>query len=712
MPFHRPGLVTQLTFLLALSLTMVSCQDRASTHPWSGLTSADDLMRYYPQYIHQLFHALDLDYPGLDQVRSLLERGDTSRAADALLHHYQQVDRPWVAGTIPGTDGKLALRLAQLLCQDSLLWQDTPAGIPRAADGGWQWDHTGPHKDDEFGYTLNGQKYLTALVTAWQRTGDEAYIQTLDRVVRDWIIHHPLPAPEDSIYLVLDPDVDLDWRDIGEVEWRTLETGHRLGVSWTPPFYALQSSPSLRPATRLMMLSSLTGQAGYLYRYHKSNHNWTTMEMNGLGLTALAFPEFAASETWSDYAWQVMEREIGRQVYPDGTQTEISTKTQWVALQRFESMYQHYQKARGTADSTYVDRLQQMYSYLAYAMRPDGHQPLNNDSDREDLRPRVLDAATRYGRPDWQYIATNGAQGKLPDQGPSITFPWAGVHIMRNEWRPMAHWSLFDTGPYGTGHQHRDMLHLSIAAYGEDLLVDGGRYTHEDYFSFDPTVWRGYFRSSHSHNVILVDGQGQQAGPLRTDAALVDGRDYLHHRDYTYASGRFSDGFERVEGPVKHRRSVLYLRDQLWLVLDVIDTDRPRTMQVLWHLAPQLQPTFEDGQMMARSARGTHVSILPIGDVDWRVEVIKGQETPHIQGWYSPTYGTKVPNACVTYEGQVDQPSVFAWLLLPAQGELPSVSADMRQGRGVVYFRIQRQGLEEWRVAIPVSGEASGVSVR
>src|SRR5690606_25840300 len=104
---------------------------------------------------------------------------------------------------------------------------------------------------------------------------------------------------------------------------------------------------------------------------------------------------------------------------------------------------------------------------------------------------------------------------------------------------------------YGTGHQHRDMLHLSVSAFGKDLLVDGGRYTHQDYFSFDPTIWRGYFRSSFSHNVILIDGHGQKEGPLRTDTPLQENVHYRLDKSYDYITGKFIQGFENVEGDIE-----------------------------------------------------------------------------------------------------------------------------------------------------------------
>jgi hypothetical protein len=334
-------------------------------------------------------------------------------------------------------------------------------------------------------------------------------------------------------------------------------------------------------------------------------------------------------------------------------------------------------------------------------MRPDGHQPLNNDSDREDLRPRVLKAAEKFDRPDWQWVATNGEAGQSPDSLPSVVFPWAGIHVMRNGWDDQAHWTFFDSGPFGTGHQHADKLHLSVAAYGKDLLVDGGRYTHQNYFSFDPTIWRGYFRSSFSHNVILVDGKGQNGGPVRTDTPLKAGHDYTHQPTFDYARGTFTDGYEGVPGKTTHTRSVLYLRDKYWVVLDQFDTDRPRTLQALWHYAPTCRVVLVQNEAVSTNPDEGNLRIVPVGEVAWQADIISGQEEPFIQGWYSAEYGTKEPNPTVVYTTNIQGPATFAWILRPADGTVPTVRASLQSSEDEIRITVTEEGQSPVTITLP-----------
>lgn len=704
--------MSRYLFFALLCLYLISCskKDRDNSE-WMDIKSAESLWETNTVRLRTMLKSLNYQHPGLDQVHAYLVDKDTLSALESLIGYYGNIDRSWVITTMEKQPFEDVLRMANAIAADSMYFEMKFSSIPSTPYQGWKWNYTGPEADDEFGYTLNGHRYVLALLAAREETQSVKYSEVFDRLIRDWIIHHPLPEATDSIYLVLNSVNNLDYRDIGEVEWRTIQAGQRLGDTWPQAFYVFQNDKEFSEAARLLMLCSIYEQAEYLRKYHKRGHNWTTMEMNGLALAGLAFPEFREADDWADYALEVMSEEINRQVYPDGVQTEISTKTQWVALQRFESLAENFYKAGSKLPKPYQKRLEEMYNYLAFCMRPDGHQPLNSDADREDLRERVVAAATKFGRPDWVWVATNGQWGEMPEKGLSITFPWAGIHIMRSGWEADAGWTFFDNGPYGTGHQHRDKLHLSIAAFGKDLLVDGGRYTHQDYFSFDPTVWRGYFRSSFSHNVILVDGKGQRGGSTRASSPLIADHDYVHRPGFDYAYGVFSDGFEEVDGTVVHSRSVLYVHDQLWIVLDQIKTDKPRELQVLWHYAPGCEVMMDGMEALSVNDVGANLRIMPVGTLGWNTEIVSGQEAPIKQGWYSGTYGVREPNPTVIYSTPISGSVTFAWVIVAANGAVPPVSVEFLEKWGLFSASISEGDRYRYDITMPYEKDVSKVWV-
>ena len=680
--------VLLLSSYLFLFHFLVSCGDGTGT----PFESAQSLWNEEPEQIRSLIQRLDMTKPALSNVAGELSNGDTIAACHALLNYYKNADRKWVIDAIDPMDDSVAAEIVHVFNHDSIIIHEVKDVFPVTSTGGFKWDHLGPHQDAEFAYSLNAQSYVPAFYIDYQNSENEENIKTYNRLMQDWVLQHDIPLKDDSIYLVLREVDRLDYRDINEYEWRTLDAGRRLGAAWPQTFYGFQQHEAFSPATRLLMLNSMATQSDYLMEYHKRGHNWTTMEMNGLALVGLAFPEFKNSEEWANYALDVMEKEINRQVYPDGVQTEISSKTQWVALRRFESLARNFQRAGREISREYLDRVEEMYDFLAYSMRPDGHQALNNDSDREDLRPRVINAALQYDRPDWVYIATNGKEGEKPQKGPSVSYPWAGIQVWRNGWDLNSDWTFFDHGPYGTGHQHRDKLHISIAAFGHDLLVDGGRYTHQDYFSFDPSVWRGYFRSSFSHNVLLVNGHGQNAGQIRADKPLEEGIDFVSTPQYDYARGTFNRGYGEGGAQVTHHRSVLYLKNHVWLVVDRMEAEEDTEFEALWHFSPECEVEVNGIKIHSVNKNRPNVAILPLGNMKWSMDMVQGQESPFYQGWYSFNYGHKEPNPTAVYKGTTGKTSVFGWLIVAENGQIPSVDVDFNVSGNRISCVIDKPG--------------------
>lgn len=644
---------------------------------WINLTSAEDLWESHPETIRSLFSNLDLEYPGLEPVSQALQSADTVTAASRLVTYYKNSESGhWLREKSYTFDSTEDRNRAEQLLNDKIT-RNGLAEIPKTDNGGWDWTYHGPRNDAEFGYFINRHRFFIDLLRGWQVTGQAAYAEKFDLLIRDWILHNPLPDKDHRVWEVLQTTTaELDWRDINEVNWRVLEAGNRMGDTWPQAFFGFQNAEDFSPAGRLLMLAGIPIHAQYLKEHHSIGHNHGTMELNGLGLAGLAFPEFRHADEWADYALEKMEDELEIQVYPDGVQTELTSTYQLVALRHFETLIENYRNAGRSVSDLYLKRVEEMYDYLAYSMRPDGFQPLNNDSDRSEMSAVVLNAAEIFDRPDWIYIATNGEEGVKPDGLPSRVFPWAGIHVMRNGWDTDSHWGFFHTGPYGTGHQHRDMLHFSVHAYGRDLLVDTGRYTHEDYFSFDPAMWRGYFRSSFSQNVILIDGAGQDVWDRIAEHPLEKGIDYVNIEEFDYAVDTFTGGYENTEGVAEHSRAVFYVRGKYWIVVDRITTDRPRELETLWHFAPDVNTMIEGFQVVSNDTSRGNLRLVPIGDISWDVKIVKGQTEPYIRGWYSETYGNKVPIPTAVYSAHIDDNTTFAWILVPANGSVPEVQAE------------------------------------
>ena len=605
----------------------------------------EELCHDHPVRVLALFSALDLQRPELDTAQQAYDAGDLVGACRALLDYYA---RRIAAPEDPEKEAwyRPYHADAESILEGDFTFYGLTARVPQHPDGGLDWTYTGPNQDLEWAWGLNRHSHLNALLEAYLESKDTRYLATLDRHLKDWVLSSPYPGVKSST-----------------PQWRGLEAALRMSP-WSRIFMMLQHDPGFSPAARILMLSSLPDHAHYLRHFHARTGNWLTMEMNGLLTIALTWPEFRDAELWIAYAMNQLVPEMERQVYPDGVQMELTSHYHRVAGHNFQDFADRIAATGRSMPDVYMKQLEAMWHYLAYSMRPNGYGVLNNDSDYDHTAPIVLNKAAHYSRPDWQYIATSGVQGVRPESRASVFFPWAGQAILRNGWGPDAHWTFFDVGPFGIGHQHHDKLHVSIAAYGRDILVDSGRYTYVG------GPWRRYFTGSASHNVILVDGGGQKAYTTQANAPLVN---QLHFTDaYDCVRGIFDNGYEKLMGEAVHHRILCYIRDRCWIVLDRIVTDRPRRLTALWRYHPDCSVVIDAGTVLSTDPDVGNIRIVPFGPVDWNVTVVRGQESPELQGWYSAIYNTRTPNSVAVFNGNIQDETVFGWLMVPAIGLVPN----------------------------------------
>jgi hypothetical protein len=338
-------------------------------------------------------------------------------------------------------------------------------------------------------------------------------------------------------------------------------------------------------------------------------------------------------------------------------------------LHNFELFKSICDKANKKLPDFYNRTMEAMYGYIAHMVRPSGFRLLNNDGDRGSDRDIILRGAKKFNHQEWEYIASNGQTGLRPVEGPSYFYPWAGHFVSRSGFDKDAHWSFFDIGPWGSGHQHNDKLHLSVSAYGKDFLVDSGRFA---YTGEVAEKFRPYTKSSAAHNLLLIDGKGQMNGPTLTNKPLGEGHYKITHK-FDYATSSF-DQFMDLEGAVKHSRAVFYVRGEFWVVVDKIETDRPRKVEALWHWHPENKMEKEGAVVKTNNEKG-NLAIIPVGGQKVDPQFIKGQEDPEIQGWYSPEYNIYEPNTTSTYHSLIKGDTTLVWLLMPSEKQIPKIKS-------------------------------------
>jgi hypothetical protein len=653
---------------------------------WRELRTAKHFVEQRPADLARLFAALDLGRKELAPVAKAWKRGDKVAACEALLVFYRTGDQSsWYRRLdVEGSDRHV--QWADEILADKYTGMRQTGKVPRTKAGHLDWACDGPLGDFQFRLiALHRHRCLMALAGAWKRTGKKAYLARIDQDLRDW-----LTAAEGQA---------------APFATKHLEPANRM-PRWARIFFALQQEDAFRPATRLLMLASIPVHGDYLLK-NTGRYNWVTMTQLGALLAGVCWPQFKRADAWRSRSLATLNENAKRSVYPDGVQKELTASYHMVSLGRYQQALDLLHDAGLKAPEPFVATVRQMWAYTAGALRPTGAMPLNNDSDTMDLRKPLRERAKALDMPTWLYVVSNGSEGKKPGDPPSRVYPWAGQLISRDGWGAAAQWSFFDFGPAGAGHHHADHGHLSVQIGGRDLLVDSGRFAYQGRLA--QAFHRPYAVQTRAHNTILIDGAGQRPVPREVRKPAVEGRDFVVDPAFDFARAAWSN-YDGVRGSVTHRRSLLYLRGRGWVVVDRIRSDRPRTIEVLWHFHPDCTTAVDGTTAIASVKDGPGLRVRPAGDPAWSVKIVEGRRKPRPQGWYSERYNSAEPAPCAVYRAKIGKTATFAWAIWPDEGRGRSVEASLADAsRPVPAVRLTLPDGSKMSVAVPVGPGSPGV---
>jgi hypothetical protein len=256
----------------------------------------------------------------------------------------------------------------------------------------------------------------------------------------------------------------------------------------------------------------------------RSNHYLA--DILGLLVLGSCLPGDPASQDWTRLARREFERQIRSQVLPDGFGFEASIPYHGLALEMFV-VARHVARLSGRPlTDRFDERLTQMLEASRSIRLPDGRVPQFGDGDSGRIlpadsgRPPSHDrqlwlgaAELRLGRPiggppdpevAWTFgVESWQAASAAPawDQPPASRFPHAGIFVLRGGGTTLVV-RCGDVGQNGNGgHAHNDLLSYELF-HGKSLVLDSGTYV----YTADAQA-RNAFRSTASHNTVVIDGE-------------------------------------------------------------------------------------------------------------------------------------------------------------------------------------------------------------
>lgn len=622
--------------------------------PWWRRIFADD---------EGLLADLDLDRPGLEQVKAAAARRDWPTARRELRGYFRQRRAPsyYARHEQPPTRSPnitTDARAEQYLTHQMPIHSYQTPTYDLGRDFDW---HILPTVDIEWPTALHRHFHWERLAEAYGRTGNEAYAKEIALQLLDWAADNPLERWDSQRR---------------RFAWSTLNAAVRLYSSWLNSWLMIRDSASFDADAQFVFLTGLREHGRFLManRTPVGRGNWAVAEARGLAELGVMLPEFKESAAWRDEAYRRLREELEAQVLADGVHVERSPGYHSMTLSCFlEPVRLALLNRSEVADlERFTATLEKMHELYLYGVKPNHKMAQLGDAGPMSADSLLQRGWDMFRREDMQWVVTGGKQGRPPVHR-SYAFPAAGQYVSRSAWNdPAALWSLVDWGGF-LGHCHEDMGQLCCHAYGGDLLIDSGRYSYS---------WpmRAPFYQTIGHNTVLVDQTTQKR------------RDPLTARWVTTDQFDLFRGTHDNSEPTIHERTVVFRQPNeagpgYWLVVDRLTGEGRHRLDQRWHATEHLTGRADDGAVLLSTRAGA----APQPSLRLANLAQPGLQTAVVEGAVSYQWYVKIPVDVAQFTLEGELPAVFATVLYPTPpGAEPAAVTVAR---------------------LPVAGEATAVRV-
>lgn len=623
---------------------------------------------------------LNLDFPGMESVKSAAAHGDMAAAKQAYLDFRRnqstaRLPRDIPLPTVTGQSDPVAEEICRHIIRNGYIFE------PRSADMGQDFNWTlNPIAQDSPSYTqewtwcvVSRMHFWATLTEAYTRTGNEKY-------AREWVAQMLDFAAKNPVNVQPRP---------GEASlWRTLDSAIRVQYTWASSYFRCLHSPAFTPDAQWVYLRLMQDHAKLLRDGLTPGRtgNWVTTECSGLFAIGTLFPEFKQAAEWRKIAIDRLIFEANRAVPPDGFEAELTPNYHFVTLDGYILPVELARRNGITLPPEFETKMLSMYRAGVLVMDQSGKMPPVNDSGVIDAVKRAKQGMNLLGRdPMLLWAVTGGKEGQQPPL--SVELPYAGFYVMRSGWKRNDTYLFFRGGPPGIAHEHQDMLSIILRAGDRTLLFDPGVY------SYDHSDWRRYSINTPSHNTVIVDGKWQNRPVNKPPVTQPVQNPWITTPLFDYVSATYDQGYQQNEydakrqyGPqrwvgevdrsVAHTRHVLFIKPRGVLVLDVLSGSGEHTYDAHFHVdAPSAHQDAATQTVTSDNPSGMQLSLYPLDRSNLSTDIVVGQMDP-LLGWFpggSDQEHRPIPT--VRFRKKQAAPSVIATLLMAHEGAAPAVEA-------------------------------------
>jgi hypothetical protein len=426
-------------------------------------------------------------------------------------------------------------------------------------------------------------------------------------------------------------------------------------------------------ATRAALRTFLNAHVFWLARYpslFSSANNHLVAEAMGLFLAGTLAPDLPCAARLASHGRAVLEREILKQIHPDGVGAEQSPTYTATTVEMF-ALARVVGGLKGASFSAqYDNRLAAAADFLCWMTDDFGRTPAIGDNDEGRVVALSADSEPRYVLS--VAAAVGGLLGRADviraDRAPELrdalfavpavpadsrprsgmrVFEQGGYTVVRDESAGVPVFLVMDHGPLGylsiAAHGHADALAIWLHVGGTAVFVDAGTYLYHA-----GGVWRDHFRSTAAHNTMLVNDESAStpSGAFnwqhKARARLLSCRmppDWCIEAEHDGYAGRFG---------LTHRRQVKRSPTGFDIVDRLVGPGTKQRVSIRFLLAPDITASPREGGWSIALPGGGCVTLA--GPESFDAQRARGDaETP--AGWVSPGFGARRPAEQLSFDG-------------------------------------------------------------
>ncbi len=641
----------RVKFLIWMAALLLSVQ---------GLFAQEEVRLFNEHDPHGLYPLLNLDYPGLERVKTAYLKGDYKRADKELLKYYR------TRNSITMTDldlENLTIKKNEQRQADESLEHKFYAhrgyeSFFYGDDIDWRY---WPVEDNELRWQLHRHYWFIPLGKAYYLTKDEKYAEALVEHYTDWVYKNPLVDIDSLRRSGAPQDLLQRERENFRFAWRPMEVSHRLQNQpmW---FELIKRSAACTPEFTNLLLYNFHKHANRILHNYSEKGNHLLFEAQRMIYAGIFFPEFKDAATWRESGIEILNREIEVQVFDDGVQFELDYGYHMAAIEIFLKAY-HMASANGFGEefpASYVATVGSMTDFVWNLMYPDFSNPIFSDTKlhtASNFRNNFRKWAEVFPERKelWDWLISGGKRGVGPDHT-SYRFPDGGYYVLRSGWDKNSSVCILKAGPEAFWHNQPDNGTFEFWVRGRNFFPDSGSYVYAG--NAKVNAERDWFRQTRVHNTLTLDNRNLES--TTSHCLLWDDTEGLVRvvvENQSYAD-------------LKHRRSMFLLDGEILVIADEATGEATGEVGIHFNLAapegtatPIQSIKFDrDGTLHTLFSDGNNLKMKSVCSLPRQIEME--------EGWVSFAYREKVERPSFVVKSQKgEHPTVLFLTVIAPDSE-------------------------------------------